>query len=293
MRIRLYKTNPLQDAEYFTKCHKSIAAGRKGMSEKKKLFAASILSAFLAAGAFAALGSTTTTMSAFAQVADGQDGNSSQSASGNATSAAASSNNTTSTASSNNTTVSGVIASLQNNEMGAPVWITAGHWKLESDSSLFDNSTKPTITNFSATIYMASITNGSSIHRHEITDFTQTDVLHSGDNSTTINGTMTVSMSDGPHQNTSGYVHLQNNRVSIWLEPAGLGEEHFGPTPIYGLILPDSHKMDDHGDDDWGDDSRGSSTGGYDDSDDRQSSSNSTSQGSSSGGNDDDGSSDD
>ena len=176
-----------------------------------------------------------------------------------------------------------MIASLQNNEMGAPVWITAGHWKLESDSPLFDNSTEPTITNFSATIYMASITNGSSIHRHEITDFTQTDVLHSGDNSTTINGTMTVSMSDGPHQNTSGYVHLQNNRVSIWLEPAGLGEEHFGPTPIYGLILPDSHKMGD---------SRESSTGGYDDSDGRQGGSNSTSQGSS-GGDDDDGGRDD
>jgi hypothetical protein len=148
--------------------------------------------------------------------------------------------------------------------MGAATWITSGHWRLEADGPLFDDDdTEPSVSNFSAVIYMASITNGSDIHQHEITDFTQTSILHSSGNSTTINGTMTVSMSDGPHQNTSGYVNLQNNKVSIWLEPEGLGEEHFGPTPIYGMILPDSYKMSDN---DWRDDSD-------DDSDDRSGSS--------------------
>jgi hypothetical protein len=204
----------------------------------KKLLAASILSAMLAAGAIAAIGSITTV---FAQYEDDDD----------MWDEDAMTYGNTTTASSNTTKLSGVIASLQNNDAGAPQWITAGHWQLESDRPLFGNDTEPQVSNFSAVIYMTSITNGSNMHQHEISDFMQTSVLHSGENVTTINGTMTISMSDGPHQNTSGYMRLQNNMISIWVDPTEL-DEHFGPTPIYGLIVPD--KMGHYGDDDWRDD---------------------------------------
>ena len=193
----------------------------------------------LAAAAIAAIGSITTT---FAQSGDDDDMWDDDSMTyGNTT-----------TASGNATRLSVVIASLQNNDAGAPQWITAGHWQLESDRSLFGNDIEPQISNFSAVIYMMSITNGSNMHQHEISDFIQTSVLHSGENVTTINGTLTISMSDGPHQNTSGYMRLQNNMISIWIDPSGL-DEHFGPTPVYGLIVP-GDKMRHHGDDNQGDD---------------------------------------
>jgi hypothetical protein len=191
-----------------------------------KLLTAGILSIMLATGAISAVGSVTT---AFAQSQDDS----------------MISDNTT-TASSNATRLSGVISSLQNNEAGAPAWITAGHWQLESDRTVF-GSDEPHVSNFSALIYMASIANGTIFHPHEISDFRQTDVLHSSENVTTINGTFTISMSDGPHQNTSGYIALQNHKISIWVDPTGI-DEHFGPTPIYGLIVPDD-KMRQHGDD--------------------------------------------
>ena len=201
----------------------------------------------LAAGAIAAIGSITTT---FAQSGDDDDMWDDDSMTyGNTT-----------TASGKATRLSGVIASLQNNDAGAPRWITAGHWQLESDRSLFSNDIEPQISNLSAVIYMMSITNGSNMHQHEISDFMQTSVLHSGENVTTINGTLTISMSDGPHQNTSGYMRLQNKMISIWIDPSGL-DEHLDPTPIYGLIVP-GDKMMHHGDDNRGDDT---STAGLDD----------------------------
>ena len=213
----------------------------------KKILAASILSAMLAAGAIVAIGSITT---AFAQSGDDDMWDNDSMTYGN-----------TMTASNNATKLSGVIASLQNNNAGAPQWITAGHWQLESDRSVFGNdTTEPQVNNFSAVIYMTSMTNGSNMHQHEISDFMQTSVLHSGENVTTINGTLTISMSDGPHQNTSGYMRLQNNMISIWIDPSEL-DEHFGPTPVYGLIVP-GDKMMHYGDDDRGDDT---STAGMDD----------------------------
>jgi hypothetical protein len=141
----------------------------------------------------------------------------------------------TTTASSNNT-LSGVIASLQADQMAAPTWITAGRWTLESDGNLFSNETQANITNFHAIVHMMLVSNGTAMHQHEIYDFRQTNILHTAENATTINGTFTITLEDGPQENVHGFISLQNGKIEVWVNPAQ-SNNHFGITPIYGAIL--------------------------------------------------------
>lgn len=141
----------------------------------------------------------------------------------------------TTTASSNNT-LSGVIASLQADQMAAPTWISAGYWTLESDGNLFGNDTQANITNFHATVHMVLVTNGTAVHGHEISDFKQTNIVHAGENATTINGTFTITLEGESHEDVHGFVTLQNNKIEIWINPVQ-SDNHFGITPIYGMIL--------------------------------------------------------
>ena len=151
----------------------------------------------------------------------------------------------TTTPAQGNNTLSGTISSIQLDEMAAPAWITSGHWELQSDAPLFragngtgaTNATaEPTVTDFQATVYMVSVADGTGLHKHEISDFQQTDVLHDTGNVTIVNGTMTITMPDGPHENVFGYINLQNDKISVWTNQTHV-EDHFGPTPIYGIIF--------------------------------------------------------
>jgi hypothetical protein len=157
----------------------------------------------------------------------------------NATQTAA--NNATETASSattGNNTLAGIIASLQLNEQGAPQWVTAGYWKLESDQPLFggNSQSEPMVTSFDAVVDMAQISNGTSLHGHTFSNFSQSDITFTPDNATAINGTMTVTTEDGPTEDVPAYITLHNNLITIYPNP-GAVENHFGPTPINGLIL--------------------------------------------------------
>lgn len=153
--------------------------------------------------------------------------------------------NATTTTSSNNT-LSGVIASLQADQAAAPTWITAGHWTLQSDGDLFDNSTQANVTDFRATVQMVLVTNGTATHEHEISNFTQTNVTHSGQNATTINGTFSLTLQGEPHDNVHGFITLQNSKIEIWVNPVQ-SDNHFGITPMYGIILGPGQKTMEHG----------------------------------------------
>src|SRR5919106_538342 len=135
--------------------------------------------------------------------------------------------------------MNGVIASIQRDENGNPAWITAGHWNLESDVPLIGGSdvqTEPHVNNFSATLYMVSNADGTAQHSHQVSDFTQTGVLHEGPNATTVNGTFTVTLREGPVENVNGYIHITNDKLEFYLDPAAT-ENHFGPTTITGIVL--------------------------------------------------------
>ncbi len=140
--------------------------------------------------------------------------------------------------------LAGIIASLQlAPDRLAPEWVTAGYWEMESDAPLIgagSEGTQPTVSRFDAVVEMARIDDGSALHTHTLSDFQQSEVLHTAENTTTINGTMTVSLQEGPVENVPVFITLQNNLISIAVDPVTT-ESHFGPTPISGLILAPEH----------------------------------------------------
>jgi hypothetical protein len=154
-------------------------------------------------------------------------------------------NATTTTAGGNK--VAGIIASLQlAPDRLAPEWVTAGYWELESDMPLLGagtNETEPTVTNFSAIVEMTQLADGTFLHQHTISDFRPSAILRADANSTTINGTATVVTEEGPTENVPIYITLQNNLISIAVDPVAT-ENHFGPTPITGIILTPEHLQD-------------------------------------------------
>jgi hypothetical protein len=144
------------------------------------------------------------------------------------------------TVATNATTMMGVIASMQLDENGNPAWITAGHWNLESDAPLVgggaSNETEPHISNFSATLYMVKNEDGRDFHQHEVSNFKQASVTHQGANSTTVNGTFTITLQQGPVDNVNGYIHVINDKIELWVDPVAT-DNHFGPTTITGMVL--------------------------------------------------------
>ena len=153
---------------------------------------------------------------------------------------------TTATTTTNNLTertTAGILASLQlASKRPAPEWVTAGYWELESDMSLFRgaNETEPTVTGFYAIVEMTRFDDGTFRHDHRFSDFRQSDILFTAQNTTTINGTMTVVTEDAYIENVPTSITLQNNLISIFVDPEAT-DNHFGPTPITGIILASEH----------------------------------------------------
>ena len=133
----------------------------------------------------------------------------------------------------------GTIASLQNDKNGNPVWIVSGFYK---GSVSMHNETEHGASTRSlpnATLdakFSMVMTNGSAMHDHEISDFTLTNISMP-DNSTRIyNGTMTITMKQGPVSDVPISIkEMDSNAVSIWIDPTKINN-HFGNTPIYGVI---------------------------------------------------------
>ena len=119
----------------------------------------------------------------------------------------------------------GTIASIQNDKIGKPAWVVSGVW--ESNNI---NSNSPT---FNATFNMFML-NGSAAHKHTITDFKISGNPTTTGNTTTYNGTATVSLKKGPVTGVPISIRLMgDSAASIWVDPSKT-ENHFGNTPIYG-----------------------------------------------------------
>src|SRR5215207_1830847 len=94
------------------------------------------------------------------------------------------------------------------------------------------------IAGFNAMLHMVML-NGSAMHSHEISNFTQVgDATFNGDtNSTTITGTATITMREGPVEDVQTTIEIAQDKViAISPDPAAL-ENHFGDTPIYGVVV--------------------------------------------------------
>ena len=168
-------------------------------------------------------------------------------ATGGTTTAGDTANATTTTGGGGGNKLAGIIASLTlAPDRLAPEWVAAGYWELESDMPLLGagtEGTQPTVNSFDAIIEMTRYADGTFLHQHTISDFMQSAILHTDANSTTINGTATVVTEQGPTENVPLFITLQNNLVSIGIDPVAT-ENHFGPTPISGIILTPEHLQD-------------------------------------------------
>jgi hypothetical protein len=132
----------------------------------------------------------------------------------------------------------GDFASIQNNEEGIPAWIVAGNWTMDLSGPLQNSSSSPSAdaTSFDGSIRMVQL-NGSAPHEHKLYNFSQTTSAYNAtSNSTTFNGTITVTLRDGPHPDVPASIKImQDKAISVWLDPASV-DNHFGNTPIYGTV---------------------------------------------------------
>ena len=131
----------------------------------------------------------------------------------------------------------GRIDSAQKDLNGNTTWLLSDNWKSTLFTSTKFNDTNP--AKFSATINMV-LTNGSSPHKHKISDFSLTRVS-TQDNATTYEGTLSLSIMDGPVFGIPYLIkHFQNDTISISLEDITSDQldvvNHFGGTPIIGTF---------------------------------------------------------
>ena len=123
----------------------------------------------------------------------------------------------------------GPIASINND------WILAGHWMG------YHNPSNLTDSGFHSTFDMVMI-NGSAPHMHQISNATAADVKMHGNN-TVIQGSVTITMKDGPVLNVpTTWTISNNNALAIDLDPSMINN-HFGESPIYGLVLTPEKEM--------------------------------------------------
>jgi len=118
----------------------------------------------------------------------------------------------------------------QSEKAGRPDWIESGHWIARVTSS----GDELTI-GFQATIDMIK-PDGTSKHTHLINNFQLTNASESEDNSTTIEGTATVTMANGPVVGVpiTFKVHGES-LVEIMIGPDKVNG-HFGTNPMYGTF---------------------------------------------------------
>ena len=140
----------------------------------------------------------------------------------------------------NATMLRGEIGSIQAAHEGTFAWSTAGDWMVQLDGPL-EGRAEPKIQSFNATIHMVRL-DGNVLHEHRIYNFNQSSVAQVGDDMTTFNGTMTVTLREGPKENVSGYIQLLGDSISIWVDPRAV-QEHFGSTPIHGVVLPEGEQQ--------------------------------------------------
>ena len=121
--------------------------------------------------------------------------------------------------------IKGAVTSIQNDMTGKINWIVGGAYKMTNI-----NSADPI---FNSTFYMIK-TDGTAPHKHTISDFKLSGTPVVANNSTTFNGTSTVTMKDGPVKDVPTSIRFEDeSSVSIWLDPTKTNN-HFGSTAIYG-----------------------------------------------------------
>ena len=145
----------------------------------------------------------------------------------------------------------GIISSIQNNENDNPFWIVSGHWKTnllnvanQSQTASQGNVSQQQTSapTFNTSVKMITL-NGTGEHTHTITNFILSNVSIPNNMTTVFEGTTTASMRDGPVTDIPTTIAITNGKViSILLDPSKI-ENHYGDTPIYGIVTEKTDSM--------------------------------------------------
>jgi hypothetical protein len=74
------------------------------------------------------------------------------------------------------------------------------------------------------------------MHEHRIYDFKLAGMSMPNNSTTVYNGTVTITMRQGPVSNVPISIRaMDNNAISVWIDPTKI-QNHFGNTPIFGTI---------------------------------------------------------
>jgi len=121
----------------------------------------------------------------------------------------------------------GITSTSNDGNITDPVWILGGVYKFTEF-----NSSSPS---FNASFYMTKI-DGTAEHIHSIYDLKLSGdpVVDSDTNSTTLNGTTTVTLKDGPVSNVPTQIELLDESAIAITVDGNSTNNHFGTTPIYG-----------------------------------------------------------
>lgn len=150
---------------------------------------------------------------------------------------------------SQNNALRGPIASVQLDENGEPSWIQSGIWVMRMGAGGGGNQTGTTgnqtgtdqNVQFIARMAMV-MPDGTAMHMHSIYGFEASDIAQDG-TTTTINGTATVTLREGPTPDVPVTLQISNNTVlAIFIDPEAV-DGHFGEGPVYGLLSPFSRSI--------------------------------------------------
>ncbi len=137
----------------------------------------------------------------------------------------------------------GTISSVQNDKNGDPAWVLSGHWKgkLANNQSLIEGQGNESLVGESFdTQFEMVMLNGSAGHTHTITNFVASNSSQVNNSTVMFNGTTTASMREGPVTDIPSSITITGDKViSIWLDPSKVSN-HYGNTPIYGLVMDDN-----------------------------------------------------
>ena len=135
----------------------------------------------------------------------------------------------------------GAISSIQNNELGEPSWILSGHWVTSIINKTMDGFNQTNPAKFNSWIYMVML-DGTAMHKHSISNFSLSDVSNQ-DIATSYKGTVTVTLKDGPVEQVPIEMKVGNNHIIGLSLDAAETNNHFGDTPVYGIIPPKADIM--------------------------------------------------
>lgn len=96
-------------------------------------------------------------------------------------------------------------------------------------------------SNGSSSVFNTSIRminfNGTGEHTHSITSFALQNVTMPDNMTSVFKGTSTANFMEGPTTDIPTIIKITNSKViSIWLDPSKINN-HYGDTPIYGIVL--------------------------------------------------------